>query len=227
MPRIPRGLRGGGFAHVLSRGNDRATVFHAASDYEDFIGLLDEARKRHAVHLLAFCVMPNHFHLVAHVEEVAELSAFMQWWLTSHVRRHQKRHANTGHIWQGRFKSFPIQDDEHLLTVLKYVLLNPPRAGLARSPWEWRWTSLWFDSMLSPWPVDLPGSMRQWLAADDDDDERQEVRSSIRRSAPFGDALWRTDAARQWGLESTLRPLGRPSVKVTQSPGRAELETDD
>lgn len=210
MPRIPRGLRGGGVAHVLSRGNGRATVFHSAGEYEDFIGLLDDARKRHAVDLLAFCIMPNHFHLVARVEESIQLSALMQWWLTSHVRRYRKRHESTGHIWQGRFKSFPVQEDAHLLTVLRYVLLNPSRALLVPSPWGWRWSSLWFDAMLAEWPVQPPGSMPAWLAAPGDDEEEKEVRASIRRGAPFGDELWRTEAARSWGLERTLRPRGRP-----------------
>lgn len=93
-------------AHVLNRGNGRAKVFHSVGEYDDFIGLLSEARDRHAVELLAFCVMPNHFHLVTRVEEVGELSAMMQWWLTSHVRRHHRRHITSGHVWQGRFKSF-------------------------------------------------------------------------------------------------------------------------
>src|SRR4051812_34758929 len=122
MPRIPRGLRGGGVAHVLSRGNDRATVFHSPSEYQSFIALLDEARQRHPVDLLAFCLMPNHFHLVVRVEQSEDLSAMMQWWLTSHVRRQHLRHASSGHVWQGRFKSFPIQADAHLLAVLRYVL---------------------------------------------------------------------------------------------------------
>lgn len=197
---------------MLSRGNGRATVFHSPSEYHDFIALLDEARGRHAVDVLAFCVMPNHFHLVARVEDSAELSAMMQWWLTSHVRRHNKRHSASGHLWQGRFKSFPIQEDEHLLTVLRYVLLNPLRAQLVQSPWEWRWSSLWFDDMLATWPVEPPLPMREWLAEPVEDELHEDVRTSIRRGAPFGDELWRAEAARSWGLEATLRPRGRPKA---------------
>ena len=212
MPRIPRGLRGGGVAHVLSRGNGRATVFHSAGEYQAFIALLDEARQRHPVDLFAFCLMPNHFHLVARVEQSAELSAMMQWWLTSHVRRHHKRHASSGHLWQGRFKSFPIQEDTHLLTVLRYVLLNPCRALLVRSPWEWRWSSLQFESMLAPWPVEPPQGVSTWLSAPLNERPEEEVRASIRRGSPFGDPLWRARAADAWGLESTLRPRGRPKA---------------
>lgn len=212
MPRIPRGLRGGGVAHVLSRGNDRATVFHSASEYQAFITLLDEARQRHPVDLLAFCLMPNHFHLVARVEQSVELSAMMQWWLTSHVRRHHRRHASSGHIWQGRFKSFPIQEDAHLLTVLRYVLLNPCRAQLVQSPWEWPWSSLRFDRMLEPWPLEPAQGVRAWLAMPREEEPEEEVRVSMRRGAPFGDPRWRARTAAAWGLESTLRPRGRPKT---------------
>ena len=156
--------------------------------------------------------MPNHFHLVARVDETNKLSALMQWWLTSHVRRAHRRHASSGHIWQGRFKSFPIQEDAHLLTVLRYVLLNPCRARLVRSPWEWRWSSLWFDSMLAPWPVEPPCRMRDWLATSVDEASSEDVRVSIRRGAPFGDEPWRARAAEVWGLEATLRPRGRPKA---------------
>lgn len=214
-------------AHVLSRGNGRATVFHSAGDYENFIGLLDDARRRHAVDLFAFCIMPNHFHLVARFDESEQLSEMMQWWLTSHVRRHRKRHETTGHIWQGRFKSFPVQEDGHLLTVLRYVLINPARARLVQSPWGWRWSSLWFHPMLAPWPVPPPAPMPEWLATPCDEEEVKDVRASIRRGAPFGDESWRTEAARSWGLERTLRPLGRPrSVADAALPRQVGLPID-
>jgi putative transposase len=217
MPRIPRGLRGGGVAHVLNRGNARATVFHSAGEYHDFIALLDEARQRHPVDLLAFCLMPNHFHLVARVEQSAELSAMMQWWLTSHVRRHHQRHASSGHIWQDRFKSFPIQEDAHLLTVLRYVLLNPCRARLVRSAWEWPWSSLQFGDMLVPWPIDPPQGVCAWLATQVDEVPEEGVQASILRGAPFGDPLWRARAADAWGLQATLRPRGRPKAALAES----------
>ena len=200
----------GGVAHVLNRGNAKSTVFHTPSDYEGFIHLLTQAKERHPVDVLAFCVMPNHFHLVVRVERADELSAMMQWWMTSHVRRRHKRNATSGHIWQGRFKSFPVQEDEHLLTVLRYVLLNPCRARLTEDPWAWRWSSLWYDQLLAPWPVAPPQDVRRWLADSRVESDVEDVRESIRRSSPFGDEHWRERAAAEWGLESTLRSRGRP-----------------
>jgi putative transposase len=211
MPRIPRGLGGGGVVHVLSRGNARATVFHTGSEYSDFIGLLDEARTQYGVKLYAFCVLPNHFHMVLRTDCSRELSDLMQWWLTSHVRRHHKRHGSSGHVWQGRYKSFPIQEDSHLLTVLRYVLLNPCRAGLAAFPDEWKWSSLHFRQMLSVWPVPLPTKFQTWLAEPLEQDMAAKVKRSIRRGTPFGDVDWQARAVQQWGLWSTVRPRGRPS----------------
>ncbi len=212
MARIPRGLRGNGVAHVLSRGNNRATVFQSDQEYEDFIALLDGARRQHAVELFAFCLMPNHFHVVVRYEDPAELSSLMQWWLTAHVRRHHQRHGTSGrgHIWQDRFKSFPVQEDNHLLTLLRYVLANPVRAGLCQSADAWRWSSLWFPSMLSPWPVEPPVPLSEWLACPGDSEDERSIRNSIRRGAPFGDEYWRVTAARAGGLEASLRPRGRP-----------------
>ena len=96
-----------------------------------FLSLLVEAKKRHRVKLFGFCLMPNHFHLVLEPTHQTALSQFMQWLLTSHVRRYHQHYGSSGHIWQGRFKSFPVQRDGHLMTVLRYVLQNPVRAGLS------------------------------------------------------------------------------------------------
>src|SRR5262249_30648887 len=144
-----------------------------------------------------------------------------QWWLTSHVRRYHKRHVTSGHVWQGRFKSFPIQEDAHLLTVLRYVLRNPCRAGLAAEPWDWRWSSLRFARMIAPWPVDPVHEMGEWLSSAPITADEDEVTHAIRRSSPFGDDAWREAFARAWGLDSTVQPLGRPRVELGL-PGETE-----
>lgn len=210
---------GGGVAHVLSRANARATLFRTDDEYGDFVGLLDEARRAHGVALLAFCVMPNHFHLVTQVDDGTRLSAMMQWWLTTHVRRHHKRLGTRGqgHLWQGRFKSLPVQEDAHLLTVLRYVLRNPVRAHLVDDAWKWPWSSLWFNRMVAPWPVPNPGDLRQWLGGPGSPDHDADVRYAIQRSAPYGDEGWRAATARALGLEPTLR-----SVRADDAGGLAE-----
>ena len=113
--RIPRGQQSGYAYHIINRGNGRSTVFHKTQDYEAFLSLLAEAKKLHRVKLFGFCLMPNHFHLVVEPAHPTALSQFMQWLLTSHVRRYHKHYGSSGHVWQGRFKSFPVQRDEHLV----------------------------------------------------------------------------------------------------------------
>jgi REP-associated tyrosine transposase len=134
MPRIPRSDLQGTIFHVLNRGNARATVFHKDADYRAFINLLRIAKQRVPVKLYAFCILSNHFHAVVESGDVNTLSRFMHRWLNTHVRRYHRHYGTSGHIWQGRFKSFPIQCDEHFLTVARYVLRNPVRAMLVLHP---------------------------------------------------------------------------------------------
>ena len=121
MPRKPRISLGNICYHVLNRGNGRNTVFHKDGDYAAFLKLMDQANERTPMRLLSYCLMPNHFHLVLWPKLDGDLSKWMQWLTTSHVRRYHRHYNSSGHVWQGRFKSFPIQSDAHLLTVMRYV----------------------------------------------------------------------------------------------------------
>ena len=163
MPRIPRGHLAGHAFHVLNRGNGGATVFHKDRDYTAFLDLLATAKAKHPVKMLAFCLMPNHFHLILQPARDAALSPFMQWWMTSHVRRYHRHYRSHGHVWQGRFKSFPIQQDHHLLTVLRYVLCNPVSAKLVEQAVERPWSSLRFPQLPDPSPVAGPDDPTSWL----------------------------------------------------------------
>lgn len=203
-------MQGGLVFHVLNRANDRATIFRGPRDYAPFIEQLRASKERFGVRLFAFAVMPNHFHTVLRAERLSDLSSMMQWWMTSHVRRHHTIRGTSGHLWQGRFKSFPVQEDEHLLTVLRYVLLNPVRAHLVENAADWRWTSLRFPHFIDAWPVHPPRETASWLADGIPPSEIDRIRRSIERRAPFGDSNWQEQVAQLSGLEPTLRPLGRP-----------------
>nr|AYM52771.1 hypothetical protein [Simulacricoccus ruber] len=218
VPRIPRAATGSLVLHLLNRGNARAVVFREASEYRDFIGLLWKAKEAFGVAVLAYCLMPNHFHLVARPPDVPALSAFMQWWMTAHVRRHHRRQQGSGHVWQGRYKSFPIQEDVHLMAVLRYVLLNPVRAGLVARAGDWPFSSLQEASRVDAWPVRPTAPLDAWLALGDDAAEGLAIRRSISRRAPYGDPAWSAQVAAQTGLEATLRPRGRPRRGVA-APG--------
>jgi putative transposase len=137
MPRTARAAVGGFCYHVLNRGNARGQAFHHEGDYAAFVRLIVNACARVPVRLLAFCLMPNHFHLALWPSTDDALSSFMPWLLTTHARRYQKQYHSSGHVWQGRFQAFPIHEDDHLLSVLRYIERNPLRAGLATRAESW------------------------------------------------------------------------------------------
>lgn len=145
MGRPLRAATGGVVHHVLNRANARMQLFATPADYDAFERVLAEAHERMAMRTLAYCMMPNHWHLVVWPREDGDLSHFMAWVTLTHTQRwHAHRHtAGSGHLFQGRFKSFPVQTDEHLLTVCRYVERNALRAGLVRRAEDWRWSSLW------------------------------------------------------------------------------------
>jgi putative transposase len=215
MPRIPRGQVSGFAYHVINRGNGGATVFHKEGDYRIFLDLLVAAKTKHPVMLLGFCLMPNHFHLVVQPKTPEALSAFMQWSLTAHVRRYHKHYRSHGHVWQGRFKSFPIQEDEHLLTVLRYVLCNPVRAHLAEKPDQWPWSSFQQGHLIDPLPILLPPDWNHLLETPLSLQELSRIRTSVNRQAPFGSPDWQTMIAKLLGLISSLTPRGRPRKTQT------------
>lgn len=210
MPRIPRGQVAGHAYHVLNRGNGGAVVFHKDGDYAACLDLLALAKMKFPVQVFGFCLSPNHFHVVLQPATEAALSPFMQWWMTSHVRRYHRHYRSHGHIWQGRFESFPIQQNSHLLTVLRYVLRNPVRAGLVESCTQWHWSSLRHATLVNPWPLDLPTNFTDWLDQPLCDHELSALRTCVNRQQPFGASDWLQRMATTLGLESTVRRRGRP-----------------
>ena len=217
MPRIRRIFPPNVAHHVINRGNDRRMVFHKAGDYKAFIALMAEAQDRHPVRLLTYCVMGNHFHFVLWPETEDAIPAYMRWLMNTHIRRYQKHYGSCGlgHIYQGRYKNFPIQSDRHLLTVLKYVEANPLRASLVGRAEEWRWSGLCPDDSivrpgLSTSPVARPHDWVSWVNESFDEPTLQRVRYSVKRGAPYGDETWTTQFAEEHGLEFTLHRHGRP-----------------
>jgi putative transposase len=221
MPRPPRIAPGGYCYHVLARGNARQTVFHKDEDFAAFVHLFDGAQAQCAMRVVAWCLMPNHVHLVLWPRSDGDLSRWMQWVLTTHVRRYHEHYRTSGHVWQGRFKAFPIQQDEHLLTVVRYVERNPLRAGLVSAPQEWRWSSLLaYDRPdQPPWcsagPVPRGPGWLKHVAQPHTEAELTALRRCVARGAPYGGELWQQRAVARLGLQATLRPRGRPR-KVKQ-----------
>jgi putative transposase len=217
MPRAARAAAAGVCYHVINRGNGRRDVFLKDGDFEAFQRALAHACIEIPMPVLALCLMPNHFHLVVQPRGDGDLSRWMHWVLNTHVRRYHQHYHSSGHIWQGRFKSFPIEEDEHLLTVLRYVERNPVRAGLVRRAEQWGWSSArcWKDEGARPGylavgPVARPSPWLPWVNQALTDAELAALRRSVARGTPYGNSGWVEETARRLGLQSTLRPRGRP-----------------
>ena len=144
MGRPRRAAQGGLVDHTLNCANARLSIFEHDGDFTAFERLLAEAVTRYAMRVLAYCLMPNHFHLLLWPRGDGDLSQFMQWLTLTHTQRWHAYHhaAGSGHLYQGRFKSFPVQSDDHFLTICRYVQRNALRAGLAVQAEDWRWGSL-------------------------------------------------------------------------------------
>jgi putative transposase len=170
MPRSARYSPGGFVFHVLNRAVARLPLFHKDGDYEVFMRVMQEAHELHPIRILAYCLMPNHWHMVLWPKANGDLTNFVCWLTHTHTMRwHTHFHTmGTGHLYQGRFKSFPIEADDHLYKVLRYVERNALRANLVKKAQRWRWSSLAvrgdgdspYRSLLSVWPVPRP---RKWI----------------------------------------------------------------
>ncbi len=220
MPRTARASVGGVCYHLLNHGNARGKVFHKRSDHQAFIDLMAAACDRLPMRVLAYCLMPNHFHLVLWPQGDGELSRWMQWLMTSHVRRYHSHYGTSGHVWQGRFKAFPIQQDGHLLTVLRYVEGNALRANLVQRAQDWSWSSLcWWSRPGAPGflhrgPVDRGPRWREEVNRPVTGAELEAIRHSVQRGTPWGAPRWQKQTAVRLGLEASLRPRGRPRKTV-------------
>jgi putative transposase len=227
MPRLPRAQLERGFFHVLNRGNHRQMLFRRGEEYAMFLEIVSQATAKFKVELWGYCLMGNHWHMVVEVEAMRELSRWMHWISNRHVRlvHRENRSLEGGHIYQGRFKSFPIQDESYLYNVLLYVEANPLRAKLVARAEQWPWSSLSKATIreglvevarpkLAPWDRG-----EHWLEAVNQPlsvAHLDGLRQSVVRGTPQGQPQWIADLASSCGLESTVRPRGRPRQLVAK-----------
>ena len=224
MPRRRRVIVAGGCYHVINRGNNRSTVFLDHRDYAAFFDLLIAVRRVVGLEMLAACLMPNHFHFVVRTAGGGDVSRWMHRLLTTHTHRHHARYNSVGRVWQGRYKAFPIEQDGHLLTVMRYVERNALRAGLVERAQDWEWGSLaWrfgssFDGPIASPPVALPSNWVEFVNASQTAEELEAIRASVNRQSPYGSEDW--SSATQPGLayEGSGRPPGRPRKSGTAAP---------
>ena len=220
MARTARVAPGGLVYHVLNRGVARLPLFRKEADYAAFERVLLEAYERHPTRILAWCLMRNHWHFVIWPRDDGELTAFIRWLSHTHVMRWHVAHntVGCGSLYQGRFKSFPVQRDEHFLTVCRYVERNALTAGVVDRAEDWRWGSLWASrqgnkrlrALLSKWPVNRPENWTAMVNHPFSAKEQEKMRTCITRNRPFGGDIWQKQTANRLDLTASLHPEGRP-----------------
>ncbi len=216
MARVLRKTEAGTIYHVLNRGNGQRMLFSKDEDFAAFLKLLAEGVRRYPVDVLAYCLLGNHWHLLLRPRTDSALSRLMGWLGTTHARRHhqQYRRPGMGHLYQGRFKSFPVQDDVHFLAVARYIEANPVRSRLTERAQEWPWSSVTGRTSrvvpLADWPVPRPGNWRALLDQPLPKADAVALRNSLVRGRPFGSESWAKRIAARLGLGASLKPLGRP-----------------
>lgn len=193
-------------------------LFHKPADYEAFERVLSEGMDRYPVELLTYCIMPNHWHLVVRPRTDVALGRWMGWVGVTHVRRHHEHYHRRGggHLYQGRFKSFPVADDEYFLTLCRYVEANPLRAKLVERAEQWPWSGLWRRThrkvglKLSPWPVERPTGWVELVNTGIAHEQLDGLRQCVQHGRPLGSPEWIHAIAARLGLGFTLRGPGRP-----------------
>jgi len=221
LPSMPRRLRiapGGLVYHVLNRANARAQIFSDSADYAAFERVLAQSLARLPLELFAYVLMPNHWHLLLRPKQDGDLSQFMRWLTVTHTQRwHAHRHTGgSGHLYQGRFKSFPVESDAHFLIVCRYIERNAVRAGLVDRAETWRWASLWrrehhqAGGLLSDWPVPSPPDWLSLVNRPQTPQEEQALGRCIAKGRPYGSDAFQTWTADLLHLHSAFRPRGHP-----------------
>jgi putative transposase len=220
MPRTARAAPPGYVYHVLNRAVARLPLLQNDGDYAAFERVLVQALIVQPVRVLGYCLMPNHWHLVLWPERPRQLTAFTRWLTHTHTMRWHTHYdtMGTGHLYQGRFKSFPVAEDDHFYRLLRYVERNALRAKLVARAEDWRWSSLWRRQhpegqpalALADWPVRMPEDWLDYVNGAETEAELQALRTSVCRGTPFGSASWQEETA--LGCESSVR-CGRVGVR--------------
>jgi putative transposase len=220
MPRMNRLAIGDTIYHVINRANGRATIFKNEKEYKHFEALLEEAKELLDMRILAYCIMPNHWHLVLYPRNDGDMSEFMRWLTTTHVRQHRvaTKSIGHGHVYQGAYKSFPVEKSEYLTTLIRYVEQNPLRAKLVKRAEDWRYSSLYRrmkgtpkqKKLLAKLPVELPHQYLKEVNTIYNEEVLETIRHSVQKGTPMGGERWAEQFVRLHKMQSTVRTPGRP-----------------
>ena len=222
---------GGYVYHVLHRSNGRAPIFRKKGDYEAFLRIASQSLEHvPGMRLLSDCLMPNHWHLVLGPRADGELADFVPWMTRTPTQRWHApyRDVGSGHWYQGRYKSFPIAEDDPSFTVCRYVERNALRAGLVGRAEEWlggswaRRRGLVEGPALRDGPLALPVPWMRQVNQPQTEAEWESLRRCVQRVQPFGNDPWVQRTCAAMSLESTLVSRVRPRIRPESETSKSE-----
>ena len=220
MPRLARVDIGDEIYHVINRAAGRHQIFSKAADYELFEDIILEAKDLTGMRILAYTIMPNHWHFILYPQNDGDLGLFMHRLTNAHTRRVHVKTETIGYgpLYQGRYKSFLVDSDQYFLTLLKYVERNPVRAKLTGSCEDWEWGSAYRrkvgesveEQILDFSPIPFPSNYEEWINISDVEDDLDSIRTSVNKGVPYGRETWVEKMVELYNLETTQRFAGRP-----------------
>ncbi len=232
MPRRPRVIIPGVPHHITQRGNNRQPVFLAPDDCRRYLELLGRHASHYGARILGYCLMSNHVHLIAVPQSEDSLAQTLGRAHSEYALALNKGEGRSGHVWQGRFFSCPM-DASHLLSAMRYVEFNPVRAKLAAAPWDWPWSSARAHTMngaidavidchwmeyFDRWNFD---EWKDILSASMSDAESEAVRRATRTGEPLGSREFLSALERRMGKRLRVWERGRPERKPQSREGAA------
>jgi len=227
VPRRPRVVTEDLVFHVYNRAIQSTMLFAHPNDYDLFLGVIREALQRVPVRLLAYVLMPNHWHLVLWPGRGQFLADLMKWATGTHVQWHRMITGTRGRgaLYQGRYKAIPVETDTYFYNLIRYVERNPLRKGLVTDVHSWRWSSAWprpaaDHPALSEWPAPRPADWEARLCEREEGSELDEIRTAIRRSIPYGRPAWQKAVVKRLGWRTGLERPGRrwPQNRLSSAP---------
>ena len=196
MPRRARNIPSSHPLHICNRSAGQITICHSAADYIRFEICLKEMLEKFPLRLFAFCIMPNHWHLLLEGDSGKGVSEALHWLATTHAVRLRKDTASIGRgaVYQNRFRAYPVQKNGAFYRVAHYIERNPVEANLCRSPEEWLWSSASQERPSSPalseWPISKPRSWPETVRKPLDEITRLQIQNHETWQRPLGDSDW-------------------------------------
>ncbi len=223
MARQPRVDIADQIYHVINRSNARWNIFKVAKDFQGILKSLQETLELIPMGIFAFCLMSNHWHFIVRPKENGDMGKFFGKFTQKATQRWHTQHGSvgSGHLFQGRFKSFLVEKDSYFLQLAKYVEANALRVNMVKKAEDWKWGSLYLrlknpeltKQLLTPWPIDMPKDYLGLVNNPLPKIQLNNIRHSIEKSKPLGTEQWVKRQIDKYDLGYTLREPGRPKFK--------------